>query len=105
MAQMLGMQRPYTRTVCRTNSAKAVYHDTEQRPVLPLFLMRSLLAPFVALCALSCARERGHFANEMAQSATPYLARAAREPVGWQSWSRETFSLAARLDRPILLYI
>jgi len=41
----------------------------------------------------------------MAQSATPYLARAAREPVGWQSWSRETFSLAARLDRPILLYI
>ncbi|HET7296075.1 MAG TPA: DUF255 domain-containing protein [Gemmatimonadales bacterium] len=41
----------------------------------------------------------------MAQSATPYLSRAARQPVSWQPWSRDAFALAARLDRPILLYI
>ena len=43
--------------------------------------------------------------NQMAQSSTRYLARAAREPVSWQSWGRQVFTLAARLDRPILLYI
>src|SRR5438034_970389 len=41
----------------------------------------------------------------MAQSTTPYLARAAREPVSWQPWGRDAFALAARLDRPILLYV
>lgn len=41
----------------------------------------------------------------MAQQSTSYLARAARQPVGWQSWGREAFALAARLDRPVLLYI
>jgi len=41
----------------------------------------------------------------MAQSATPYLARAARQPVSWQPWGRDAFALAARLDRPILLYV
>jgi uncharacterized protein YyaL (SSP411 family) len=67
--------------------------------------MRSPFAPLVAFCAITCAAEHGQFTNEMAQSATPYLARAASEPVAWQSWTRATFSLAARLDRPILLYI
>src|SRR5207253_4211332 len=33
------------------------------------------------------------------------LARAARQPVSWQQWGRDAFSLAARLDRPILLYV
>jgi uncharacterized protein YyaL (SSP411 family) len=41
----------------------------------------------------------------MAQSGTGYLARAARQPVNWQPWGREAFALAARLDRPVLLYI
>ena len=41
----------------------------------------------------------------MAQSGTAYLTRAARQPVGWQPWGREAFAIAARLDRPILLYI
>jgi uncharacterized protein YyaL (SSP411 family) len=41
----------------------------------------------------------------MAQAATPYLARAARQPVSWQPWSRDAFALAARLDRPVLLYV
>ena len=41
----------------------------------------------------------------MAHTATPYLARAARQPVSWQPWSREVFALAARLDRPVLLYV
>lgn len=31
--------------------------------------------------------------------------RAARQPVGWQPWGREAFAIAARLDRPLLLYI
>ncbi|HXM38633.1 MAG TPA: DUF255 domain-containing protein [Gemmatimonadales bacterium] len=41
----------------------------------------------------------------MAHSATSYLARAARQPVNWQAWGREAFALAAKLDRPILLYV
>src|SRR5438094_9883698 len=41
----------------------------------------------------------------MAQSSTRYLTRAARQPVSWQPWGREAFALAARLDRPVLLYV
>ena len=55
--------------------------------------------------ALACASEHGAFVNRMEQTATPYLARAARQPVSWQPWSREVFALAARLDRPVLLYV
>jgi len=63
------------------------------------------LAPPLPLLALACVSEHGPLTNRMAQSATPYLARAAKEPVSWQPWSRDAFALAARLDRPILLYI
>src|SRR5512142_2395435 len=55
--------------------------------------------------ALACATEHGALVNRMAQTATPYLARAARQPVSWQPWSRDVFALAARLDRPVLLYV
>lgn len=41
----------------------------------------------------------------MARSTTSYLVRAARQPVGWQPWGRDAFELAARLDRPVLLYV
>jgi len=41
----------------------------------------------------------------MAHSGTNYLERAARQPVLWQPWGREAFALAARLDRPVLLYV
>lgn len=41
----------------------------------------------------------------MAHSSTNYLARAARQPVNWQPWGREAFALAAKLDRPVLLYV
>ena len=67
--------------------------------------MRSLAAVTLLLCALACVTERGTLTNQMAQSNTRYLARAARQPVSWQSWGRQVFTLAARLDRPILLYI
>jgi uncharacterized protein YyaL (SSP411 family) len=60
--------------------------------------------PFL-LVALACVSERGPLTNRMAQSATPYLARAARQPVSWQPWGREAFALAGRLDRPVLLYV
>ncbi|HEX9611302.1 MAG TPA: DUF255 domain-containing protein [Gemmatimonadales bacterium] len=66
--------------------------------------MRSSLLFFFA-AALACAAERGSLSNRMAQSGTAYLTRAARQPVGWQPWGREAFAIAARLDRPILLYI
>ena len=55
--------------------------------------------------AVACATEHGALVNRMAQTATPYLARAARQPVSWQPWSRDVFALAARLDRPVLLYV
>ena len=55
--------------------------------------------------ALACATEHAALVNRMAQTATPYLARAARQPVSWQPWSRDVFALAARLDRPVLLYV
>ncbi|HTR21114.1 MAG TPA: DUF255 domain-containing protein [Gemmatimonadales bacterium] len=57
------------------------------------------------LVTSACATERGPFTNRMSQAATPYLLRAARQPVSWQPWGREVFALAARLDRPILLYV
>jgi uncharacterized protein YyaL (SSP411 family) len=41
----------------------------------------------------------------MGQSGTSYLVRAARQPVRWQPWGRDAFALAAKLDRPVLLYI
>jgi len=63
-------------------------------PVLPLSFL-----------AVACVSERGPLTNQMAQSTTRYLARAARQPVSWQRWGREAFSLASRLDRPILLYV
>src|SRR5256886_16124031 len=62
-------------------------------------------ATLVSLCTLACVAERGPLTNEMKQSGTRYLERAARQPVGWQPWGREAFRLAARLDRPILLYV
>ena len=59
------------------------------------------------LCAgvSACIGERGPFTNRMAHSTTTYLARAARQPVRWQPWGRDAFALAAKLDRPILLYV
>jgi uncharacterized protein YyaL (SSP411 family) len=41
----------------------------------------------------------------MAHGTTSYLSRAARHPVGWQPWGRDAFELAARLDRPVLLFV
>jgi uncharacterized protein YyaL (SSP411 family) len=53
--------------------------------------------------------ERQPFTNRMARTGaegeTSYLSRAARQPVDWQPWDREAFALAAKLDRPILLYV
>src|ERR1051325_1825631 len=66
---------------------------------------RSFLYCSLALVAPACASEHGAFVNQMAHTATPYLSRAARQPVSWQPWSREVFALAARLDRPVLLYV
>jgi uncharacterized protein YyaL (SSP411 family) len=64
--------------------------------------------PFLSILlagSSACITERGPFTNRMAHSATSYLARAARQPVNWQPWGREAFALAAKLDRPVLLYV
>src|SRR5207244_460441 len=61
--------------------------------------------PLSLLVLAGCVSEHGPLTNRMAQSTTPYLARAARQPVSWQPWGRDAFALAARLDRPILLYV
>src|SRR5262245_66560789 len=66
---------------------------------------RSFLYYSLALAAPACASEHGALVNRMAHTATPYLARAARQPVSWQPWGRDVFALAARLDRPVLLYV
>lgn len=60
-----------------------------------------------AVCAAlpACLAERGPFTNRMSQSATSYLSRAAAHPVDWQPWGRDAFALAAKLDRPVFLYI
>lgn len=65
--------------------------------------MRGLVVLSAVLTA--CLAERGPFANRMAHSGTTYLTRAARQPVNWQPWGRDAFALAAKLDRPVLLYI
>src|SRR2546422_941512 len=61
--------------------------------------------PLWLLALAGCVSEHGPRTNRMAQSTTPYLAGAARQPVSWQPWGRDAFALAARLDRPILLYV
>ena len=74
---------------------------------LPAAFMRRS-APFLLVLscsALACVSEHGPLTNRMAQATTSYLARAAREPVSWQPWGRDAFALAARLDRPVLLYV
>ncbi|PYP07983.1 MAG: hypothetical protein DMD56_13790 [Gemmatimonadetes bacterium] len=76
---------------------------------LPPAPMRAALASFLLpaslLTLVGCVSEHGPLTNRMAQSTTPYLARAARQPVSWQPWGRDAFALAARLDRPVLLYV
>ena len=67
--------------------------------------MRAFPSLPVALVALACVSEHGPLTNRMAQSSTRYLTRAAGQPVSWQPWGREAFALAARLDRPVLLYV
>ncbi|HYT70151.1 MAG TPA: DUF255 domain-containing protein [Gemmatimonadales bacterium] len=67
--------------------------------------MRTLSILAVGLPAAACVSEHGPLTNRMSQAATPYLARAARQPVSWQAWGREAFALAARLDRAVLLYV
>jgi uncharacterized protein YyaL (SSP411 family) len=67
--------------------------------------MRSLPLVFASFCLSACVAEQGPLANQMARSGTHYLAGAAHEPVSWQAWGQDAFKLAARLDRPILLYI
>src|SRR5216117_4208641 len=59
----------------------------------------------LSLAASACVSEHCPLTNRMAQSTTHYLTGAARQPVSWQPWGREAFALAARLDRPILLYV
>src|SRR5690349_21947745 len=67
--------------------------------------MRTPKVALLPLLAAACVSEHGPLTNRMAQSTTPYLARAAHQPVSWQQWGRDAFALAARLDRPILLYV
>jgi len=67
--------------------------------------MRTPPALTLVLLALACVSEHGPLTNRMSQSTTSYLTRAARQPVSWQPWGREAFALAARLDRPVLLYV
>ncbi|HEX9393481.1 MAG TPA: DUF255 domain-containing protein [Gemmatimonadales bacterium] len=59
----------------------------------------------LVVLAAGCVAERGPLTNHMSQATTPYLARAARQPVAWQAWGPDAFALAARLDRPVMLYI
>ncbi len=59
----------------------------------------------LVVLATACVAERGPLTNRMSQATTPYLARAARQPVAWQPWGPDVFALAAKLDRPVMLYI
>ncbi len=67
--------------------------------------MRTPKVALLPLVAAACVSEHGPLTNRMAQSTTPYLTRAAHQPVSWQQWGRDAFALAARLNRPILLYV
>ncbi|MFC1564129.1 thioredoxin domain-containing protein [candidate division KSB1 bacterium] len=43
--------------------------------------------------------------NKLDEAVSSYLKSAADQPVHWQEWSDEVFTLAEKLDRPILLDI
>ena len=77
--------------------------------------MRRALLIGVATAVL-LARPGGHFVatvhgaqssvrNVLAESSSPYLRAAAKQPVHWQEWNDEIFTLARKLDRPIFLDI
>ncbi len=66
---------------------------------------RLLLLYAALLSAFACTPEHGALANRMARAGTRYLTDAAGEPVSWQPWGMNAFHTAARLDRPVLLYI
>src|SRR5262245_21127504 len=59
----------------------------------------------LSVVSVACVSERGPLTNRMAHAGTTYLSRGARHPVSWQPWGRDAFALAARLDRPILLFV
>src|SRR5687767_15925813 len=56
---------------------------------------------FVAIVAVAQSPLR----NGLAESPSPYLRAAARQPVHWQEWNDEVFALARKLDRPVYLDI
>jgi uncharacterized protein YyaL (SSP411 family) len=41
--------------------------------------------------------------NHLQGQSSPYLKRAASQPVDWNPWSPDVFQLAKKLDRPLLL--
>ena len=43
--------------------------------------------------------------NQLASARSPYLRSASDQPVAWQQWGPDAFTLAAKLDRPIWLDI
>ncbi|MFQ5683344.1 MAG: thioredoxin domain-containing protein [Candidatus Binatia bacterium] len=43
--------------------------------------------------------------NRLSHSPSPYLREAAASPVHWQPWGKQAFTLAKKLDRPILMDI
>src|SRR5713101_1692451 len=87
------------------NTAAGGERRTVPQGILGRQSMRTWSVLPLSLFAVACVSERGPLTNRMAQSTTRYLARAARQPVGWQPWGRDAFALAGRLDRPVLLYI
>jgi uncharacterized protein len=56
---------------------------------------------FIAIVAVAQSPLR----NGLAESPSPYLRAAARQPVHWQEWNDEVFALARKLDRPVYLDI
>src|SRR4051812_7125747 len=57
----------------------------------------------VVLLMLTCQFASAQNTNHLKGQSSPYLQRAANQPVDWRPFGREAFLEAQRLNRPILL--
>jgi thiol:disulfide interchange protein len=62
----------------------------------------TLVVAGLSLCLLA-GSDGPQRSNHLAASSSPYLKRAAQQPVDWYPWGPEAWERAKQFDRPVLL--
>jgi len=66
-------------------------------------MRRNVFLPMLGLAFIVATSPAQGTLNHLRGQTSPYLKRAASQPVDWYPWSPEAFRRARELDRPILL--